>query len=658
MKKYIFLIIAILTLTFVTTASATQVFIDGVEVPFTESSGSPFIDNSRTLVPLRVTMESFGATVSWDAETSTAIVRKGTTTVKCTIGEMSITRNGVRIDNDAAAVIKDSRTYLPIRAVLEAFGATVSWDGSVRVVSGSAGSLVYDIENAPSVTTNYWGIWSDALAKKADLDYIGAIDTIKSISNIFITKNDSSSNAMLFKHLGECYSALSQYDNASACFSREAYYWSITPGQQESRIDADRRADLISTGSQVYVRTDDKSYGAKGNFNDIYETESSILLGAYAEGDTNIYNPYNPDSFYMKSFPELVGKDMAAYLIYFPFGRDITSYQTHFDYAAQHNKIIQIALEPHSGLASVSDNDGYITNLAKTLEAQDCRFMLRFAGEMNDTTSTWYSEPSLFIEKFRLVADIFHKYAPSVPVIWAPNHYPEDNMDDYYPGDEYVDYVGISSYKMHQPITDPLGLGVDRSRWSSQLDTIYSLYGDSKPIIIVEGGASYMDYDTWADITEFASYQLEDFYTYLPIKYPNVRAVFIFNSDRQRMKFSLSNNTSYLAAYKNGIASPLYSGDYKSDNDRYIYEYYELGNNVKVKPAPTELCAYIRTPENDIGSVVYFINGVKVGSTTEAPYSIPFDFSEYDASTVEINLKAYNTSGTQVTDYTVTIKVQ
>ena len=65
---------------------------------------------------------------------------------------------------------------------------------------------------------------------------------------------------------------------------------------------------------------------------------------------------------------------------------------------------------------------------------------------------------------------------------------------------------------MHQPITDPMNQGVDRNRWSKNLDTLYSLFGHKKPIMIVEGGASYMDYDTWADITPFASYQIEDFY--------------------------------------------------------------------------------------------------------------------------------------------------
>lgn len=660
MKKLGFTIVFTVIISFLLTvgAYATDIYIDGVKVTFNESTGIPFIDNSRTLVPLRATMESFGAEVFWDTATSTAIVKKGTTTVKCTIGEMAISRNGVLIDNDACALIKDSRTYLPIRAVLEAFGAQVEWDGAVRVTSGKAGALVYDIENTPSVTNNYWGIWSDAISDKTAGNYISAIEKIKSVSRSFISENTSASCAMLYKHLGECYSALSEYDKASACFKREAYFWSITDGQHESMIDANRRSNLISTNTQLYISTDDESYSVRKNFNDEFYTEGTILLGAYAEGDTNIYNPYNPDTFYMKSFPQLVQNEMAAYLIYFPFGQNINTYNSHFEYAKKYDKIIQIALEPHGGIASVNDNNGYITNLAKTLQSKGCRIMLRFAGEMNDTTSKWFSSPEQYIEKFRLVSSIFHKHAPDVPVIWAPNHYPEDTIDDYYPGDEYVDYVGISSYKMHQPITDPLGLGVDRSRWSSQLDTLYSLYGDKKPIIIVEGGASYIDYDTLTDITPFASYQIKDFYTYLPIKYPNVRAAFIFASDRERMKFSLSNNSTYLNAYKDGIDSQFYSGDFEGDKSKELISYYELGNNVKVKAEKADICAYIKTPENDISRVEYYLNGSLLSASHTAPFRVYIDFSSLSGTTAEIRVVGYNSSDVAVTDYSVDVKVQ
>ncbi len=659
MKKFlcILLLLVIFAGAVPAAAEGVNVYIDNIPVSFTTDSGYPFISGGRTLVPLRVTMESFGAEVDWEGETQTAIVRKDTTTVRCRIGEACIYRNNVKIKNDAAAVIEGGRTYLPIRAVLEAFGATVSWDGAVHVTSPGAEDYIFAVENTPSVTTNFWGLWQEALSIKESGNFPLAIEKIKAVANAFLAENASASDAMLFKHLGECHANLGEYEKASACFKREAYYWSLTPGMEESRIDAARRGRLIKTNTQVYIKSTDREMGGRIEFGAPLEPKGGVCLGAYAEGDTNIYNPYDPSRFYMDTFPALVGHDMSAYLLYLPYGESIALYQSHIAAALAKNKILQIALEPHGGLAMVNSHDGYLQKLATDMENAGCRMMLRFAGEMNDTTSSWFTtDYALYINAFRQVADIFHTYAPSVPVIWAPNFYPADTMALYYPGDAYVDYVGISSYMMHQPITDPLGKGVDRSCWANQLDTLYSLYGHKKPIIVVEGGASYMDYDTWVDITPFAARQIERFYTYLPIKYPNVKFCFVFNSDRERQKFSLSNNPTYLAGYQAGIASPLYHGDLSAS--AYTYDYYELGNNVEIPGEQTELTSYIVTPDGDTAYVKYFINGAEIGTAYGAPYAVPADFSGYRGQTVALTVRSYNSNFAQVTEYTVNVNVK
>ena len=661
MKKIITaLVITVMCMIFgcVCASAYTGVFIDGIPVSFNDSTGYPFIWEGRTLVPLRATMESFGATVDWEADTQTSIVKSGTTTVRCIIGENCVYRNNVRIANDAAAVISNGRTYLPIRAVLEAFGASVGWDGNVIVTSPGDASLINSIETTPSVTTNYWSVWNSAIAMKSSGDYYGAINKIMSISKIFIDTNANSSRAMLFKHLGECYSNLKEYNKASACFKREAYYWSNDPGMEQSEIDANRRSNLIKTATQLYIKSYDKSFGGRKDFGVRHEPAGGIYLGAYVEGDTNIYNPYDPSRFYMDTYPALIGQDIESYLLYLPFGDSVNIYATHIQHAIEKNKLLQISLEPRQGLWQVDRSESYLIGLAQEMENSGARMMLRFAGEMNDTTSRWYSaDPNEFITRFRIVSDIFHTYAPSVPVIWAPNFYPPDSIDDYYPGDAYVDYVGISSYMFHSPITDPLGQGVDRSRWSNQLDNIYSLYGHKKPIIVVEGGASYRDYDTWADITPFASRQIQDFYTYLPIKYPNVKMAFLYDTDRpnDRNLFSLSNNYTYLAAYQAGIrSSDLYV---MSGNSQYTYDYYELGNNVAVKAESTELASYVTTPTNDVSYVIYSLNGAELGTAYGAPYKVPVDLTSYKGQTVAINVKAFDSAQSPVTDYTVWVYV-
>jgi hypothetical protein len=104
-------------------------------VEFGEKFGVPFIDeNNRTQVPFRKTLETFGADVSWDSETREAVATYKDIEIRVPIGKEYIVKNGKRIVNDTKALIKDGRTYLPIRAVLEGLGSKVGWNNDTRTV--------------------------------------------------------------------------------------------------------------------------------------------------------------------------------------------------------------------------------------------------------------------------------------------------------------------------------------------------------------------------------------------------------------------------------------------------------------------------------------------------------------------------------------------
>ncbi|QUH29547.1 stalk domain-containing protein [Vallitalea guaymasensis] len=122
-------------LTLHATANTAKIIVDGEEVIFTEDSGMPFIDeNNRTQVPFRITLEQAGAAVSWDDENRTAIAKKDDITVKVPIDKNYIIKNGRIIYNDTVSLVKNGRTYLPIRVVMEALGYEVGWDNPTSSV--------------------------------------------------------------------------------------------------------------------------------------------------------------------------------------------------------------------------------------------------------------------------------------------------------------------------------------------------------------------------------------------------------------------------------------------------------------------------------------------------------------------------------------------
>lgn len=92
----------------------------------------PFVDqNNRTLIPVRFVAETMGAAVSWNQAAQTAVIEQNGITVSVPIGSdtLSIEWGGGTdtVKMDTAAIIRDERTYVPIRFVAEALGAWVGY---------------------------------------------------------------------------------------------------------------------------------------------------------------------------------------------------------------------------------------------------------------------------------------------------------------------------------------------------------------------------------------------------------------------------------------------------------------------------------------------------------------------------------------------------
>lgn len=143
----------------VESSTVVRVFINGAEVNFKQESGSPYIDkNNRVQAPLRAILEAFGAKVTWSQADQMATVVKGGITVVVPVGKSYIYKDGNIVQNDTISSIKDNRTYLPIRVVMEAFGCTVAWsakDSAVYITYASSAEQLpssYDLRKVGKVT--------------------------------------------------------------------------------------------------------------------------------------------------------------------------------------------------------------------------------------------------------------------------------------------------------------------------------------------------------------------------------------------------------------------------------------------------------------------------------------------------------------------------
>lgn len=92
------------------------------------------IVNGRTLVPVRKIFEELGYTVDWNNDTRTAIAVSAERTIRITIDSYTMYVNDEAKALDVPACIIDGRTLVPARAISEASGYKVDWDGDTRSV--------------------------------------------------------------------------------------------------------------------------------------------------------------------------------------------------------------------------------------------------------------------------------------------------------------------------------------------------------------------------------------------------------------------------------------------------------------------------------------------------------------------------------------------
>lgn len=206
--------------------------------------------------------------------------------------------------------------------------------------------------------------------------------------------------------------------------------------------------------------------------------------------------------------------------------------------------VLLLTLEPVGGLQTVSRTSAKVlADQLSSVNDTGVPVVVRFAHEMNGSWYPWSQRPQAYIEAFRTLAAAIHDAAPGTGMMWAPNYgggYPftggrfeakpdgtgfasldtnhdgvlteaDDPYAPYYPGDDAVDWVGMSLYhwgsahpwgenevpepgKFAAQLTGEYdGLGGD----DSAVPDFYETYavGHEKPLAIPETAALFIHRD-------------------------------------------------------------------------------------------------------------------------------------------------------------------
>ena len=95
---------------------------------------APIIKDNRTLVPIRAIVEAMDGEANWNGDTRTVTLDALGHNVSMQIGSKDITVDGKPGTMDIAPEILNERTLLPLRFAAEELGAKVTWIGSTREI--------------------------------------------------------------------------------------------------------------------------------------------------------------------------------------------------------------------------------------------------------------------------------------------------------------------------------------------------------------------------------------------------------------------------------------------------------------------------------------------------------------------------------------------
>lgn len=97
-------------------------------------TSTPFIENARTLVPLRGVFSELGYDVEWNNITKTAAVTNGKSILKIKPGELFATIDGKQKVLDVPAKLVNGSIMVPVKFIGEAFDNIVLWDEKSKTV--------------------------------------------------------------------------------------------------------------------------------------------------------------------------------------------------------------------------------------------------------------------------------------------------------------------------------------------------------------------------------------------------------------------------------------------------------------------------------------------------------------------------------------------
>lgn len=355
-----------------------------------------------------------------------------------------------------------------------------------------------------------------------------------------------------------------RYAEAATLFRREAAIYRARGDLNGAKVE-ETKADRYGSDLRLFVHRPDLPTPAGTTPLAKWEPAYGCYLGAFIDRDERLGRPFVDENFQSHRDPDdfarAVGKKHASVFCYLAYGRPFPARWV--ERLKRQNVAPHLAWEPQD-LGAMRD-DAYLRRFADDAARADCPIFLRFASEMNGDWTRYGGDPLRYKTAWGIVQRVMADRAPNVALVWCVNAIPEAPIARFYPGDAFVDWVGVNFYSVPFFDNDPRRSG----EWANPADAlryVYARYAARKPIMVCEYGASHVSSVDHRDRSGWAGAKIAQLYAALPRLFPRVKLIDIFDMNnlrharpgRQLNNYSVTDSAFVRDAYARAIAPPYF----------------------------------------------------------------------------------------------------
>ena len=499
---------------------------------------------------------------------------------------------------------------------------------------------------------SFWKMNDAFTAASESGDTAGIIEFGNQSINLMLTQPECTETVNVladrYQKVAQAYAAQGRYNESADAFEKLLPY-AQKVGWNDSIIIA--KAKILQYRSQTQAYTSGYAntfYGAKN------EKENGILFGVCSNGGIR---------------DQLENASMV--LVYQQLGEGLSGYNKNELQKANDNGLaVEYALNCPNEAADIAGISGKESEFA-ALSAEFAKYpnmkiYLRFGAEFDVWSNM--AEPQSFIDAFRYVSDYFKSRNENVAIVWSPNQVSSwgTNIDDFYPGDSYVDWVGISLYSMpyflgnaaidndYTEAVFKTGINADPVLAIKNIAETYA--GRQKPIMISESGFSHSVSGVSNDTTAWALQKMNEFYSYLPMVYPQIKLIAYFDHyvAPEVNDFRLSDSPVLADRYKSLTKGPRFIQNGYDGNTAFAYNPIASG---KVFGSIADFYTYSHIYGEDVTETSYYIDGNFVGSSKKMPFACYADLTAYSNGEHTLKVVSVGSKGTaSENEYTINIQ--